>query len=103
MYTKGNATVMNKWVRAFFDGPEHSGKKSDNKRYDEPPAEGFTLKEGQAERRNTNQPLAGTIRQTIQGKRQGMTGLLQRSPTPAEMGEIIKKQGLRGGNCAEMT
>ncbi|WP_153141590.1 hypothetical protein [Paraburkholderia agricolaris] len=42
MYTKGNATVMNKWVRAFFDGPEHSGKKSDNKRYDEPPAEFFT-------------------------------------------------------------
>jgi hypothetical protein len=103
MYTKGNAVIMNKWVRDFFDGPEHSGRKSDNKRYDAPPAEGLTLKEGQADRRNTNQPLAGEIRQTIQGKRQLLTSLLQRPPTPTEMGEIIKKQGLRGGNCAEMT
>ncbi|RDK00705.1 hypothetical protein [Paraburkholderia lacunae] len=103
MYTKANANIMKNWVRDFFDGPEHSGMKSDNKRYDAPPVEGVTLKEGQAERRNTNQPLAATIRQTIHGKKQAIVELTGKAPTPAEMGAMIKKHQLRGGNCAEMT
>lgn len=102
MYTQTNATLMNTWVRKFFDGTNHAGMKSDNKRYEAQPTEGITLKQGQADRRNTNQPLANSIRQSIQGKRQVFTSI-GITPTPDQMGEIILQQKLRGGNCAEMT
>lgn len=103
MYNKTNAEAMNTWVRKFFDGTDHAGKKSDNKRYDAPPTEGITLKEGQADRRNTNQPLAAQIRVTIHQKKNALAELTGQTLTPAQVGEIILKQKLRGGNCAEMT
>ncbi len=103
MYTKVNAEKMNDWVIGFFDGKDHSGAKSDNKKYGAPPKEGITLKEGQADRRNNNLARAAEVRQAIHGKKQLIAQFTGQNPTPAEMGKIIFDQKLRGGNCAEMT
>lgn len=99
MYTKKNAIIINDWVRKFFaDG---DGKKSDNKKYDAPPAEGFSIKLDQDTNRNRDQPLATGVRLNIQQKKKddyGASGV-----SPAQMGEIIFKGKFRGGNCAEST
>ncbi|HEX7761381.1 MAG TPA: hypothetical protein VF459_17885 [Caulobacteraceae bacterium] len=97
-YVEENAKRINNWVRKFFDGPEHAGSKSDNKRYDAPPQEGVTLKPGQSDRRNAHIATANQIRQTIRSEGKKLNG-----PMPAQMGEIIFKGKFRGGNCAEMT
>jgi len=93
-YTKANADNMNTYVRNFFG----KGRGSDNKRYDAPPVAGENLKEGQAAKRNANQVLATGIRNTIHTIRAAGKGW-----TAAAMGEMIVKQQLRGGNCAEMS
>ena len=92
-YSKGNAENYKKWVRTFFDGPDSSGAKSDNKKYAAEPKEGITLKEGQATRRNNNLVTANKIRGVIHSQKKHE--LLNRNRTPAEMGAMILKQKLR--------